>query len=78
MKDPALAAIFSNCLPNTLDTTVMNFTLVDGLPDTFVVTGDILNMIDYLHLKNKKRREKILIFINIPAMWLRDSTNQVG
>jgi meiotically up-regulated gene 157 (Mug157) protein len=39
MRDPELAWLFSNCLPNTLDTTV-SFT--DGsIPDTVVVTGDI-------------------------------------
>jgi hypothetical protein len=38
--DPALATLFENCLPNTLDTTVFAGTL-DGKPDTYVVTGDI-------------------------------------
>jgi meiotically up-regulated gene 157 (Mug157) protein len=52
--DDDLLQMFYKCFPNTLDTTV-HFTEHDenGLPDTFVVTGDI------------------------PAMWLRDSTNQV-
>lgn len=52
--DEDLFQMFYKCFPNTLDTTV-HFTEHDdeGLPDTFVVTGDI------------------------PAMWLRDSTNQV-
>lgn len=52
--DTDLMQMFYKCFPNTLDTTV-HFTEHDdeGLPDTFVVTGDI------------------------PAMWLRDSTNQV-
>jgi len=40
IADPQLAAIFQNCLPNTLDTTVTVGTF-DGKPDTFVVTGDI-------------------------------------
>jgi meiotically up-regulated gene 157 (Mug157) protein len=40
IADPELAWMFSNCLPNTLDTTVMPGT-VDGRPDTFVITGDI-------------------------------------
>lgn len=35
-----LAWMFGNCFPNTLDTTV-DFTFVDGLPDTYVITGDI-------------------------------------
>jgi uncharacterized protein len=38
--DPKLAWMFENCFPNTLDTTV-NFRMVDGKPDTFVITGDI-------------------------------------
>lgn len=54
IEDEDLLMMFYKCFPNTLDTTV-HFTEhdEDGLPDTFVVTGDI------------------------PAMWLRDSTNQV-
>lgn len=40
LKDPKLAWMFENCFPNTLDTTV-DFKMVDGRPDTFVITGDI-------------------------------------
>lgn len=40
IKDPKLAWMFENCFPNTLDTTV-EFEMVDGKPDTFVITGDI-------------------------------------
>lgn len=32
--------MFENCFPNTLDTTV-DFEIVDGRPDTYVITGDI-------------------------------------
>jgi len=35
-----LAWMFGNCFPNTLDTTV-DFQIVDGKPDTYVITGDI-------------------------------------
>ena len=35
-----LAWMFGNCFPNTLDTTV-DFSIVDGKPDTYVITGDI-------------------------------------
>ena len=35
-----LAWMFENCYPNTLDTTV-DFSEVDGRPDTYVITGDI-------------------------------------
>ena len=52
IADEAIRRMFSQCLPNTLDTTVYHSEHV-GRPDTFVVTGDI------------------------PAMWLRDSVNQV-
>jgi len=40
MSDPELAWLFSNCLPNTLDTTVTFRNGPNG-PDTIVVTGDI-------------------------------------
>lgn len=40
IKDKKLAWMFENCFPNTLDTTV-TFTIVNGKPDTFVITGDI-------------------------------------
>lgn len=35
-----LAWMFENCFPNTLDTTV-DFGMVNGRPDTYVITGDI-------------------------------------
>ena len=35
-----LAWMFANCFPNTLDTTV-DFSVVNGRPDTYVITGDI-------------------------------------
>ena len=42
MKDANLATLFSNCLPNALDTTVFHFN--PTTPDTFVITGDIAAM----------------------------------
>ncbi|MBB5055976.1 hypothetical protein HDF16_000645 [Granulicella aggregans] len=41
--DPALALLFANCFPNTLDTTVRPGTF-EGRPDTAVITGDIAAM----------------------------------
>ena len=38
--DPELAWLFENCFPNTLDTTV-DYSIANGVPDTFVITGDI-------------------------------------
>lgn len=35
-----MAWLFENCFPNTLDTTV-EFEMVNGKPDTYVITGDI-------------------------------------
>ncbi|MDP4150427.1 MAG: glycoside hydrolase family 125 protein [Bacteroidota bacterium] len=35
-----IAWLFNNCFPNTLDTTV-DFSMVNGRPDTYVITGDI-------------------------------------
>jgi hypothetical protein len=41
IADPELAWLFTNCYPNTLDTTV-HFSLdADGRPDAFIITGDI-------------------------------------
>ena len=35
-----LAWLFGNCFPNTIDTTV-DFEMIGGRPDTYVITGDI-------------------------------------
>ncbi len=40
IADPELAWLFENCFPNTLDTTV-DFGIINGKPDTYVITGDI-------------------------------------
>ena len=40
VKNEELAWLFENCFPNTLDTTV-DFEMVNGRPDTYVITGDI-------------------------------------
>jgi meiotically up-regulated gene 157 (Mug157) protein len=40
IADEELAWMFRNCYPNTLDTTV-DFEIIDGKPDTFIITGDI-------------------------------------
>lgn len=40
VADPELAWLFENCFPNTLDTTV-DFEMINGKPDTYVITGDI-------------------------------------
>lgn len=40
ISNPELAWLFENCYPNTLDTTV-DYEIIDGKPDTFIITGDI-------------------------------------
>jgi meiotically up-regulated gene 157 (Mug157) protein len=40
IADPEIAWMFENCFPNTLDTTV-DYEIIEGKPDTFVITGDI-------------------------------------
>lgn len=40
ISNPELAWMFENCFPNTLDTTV-DFEIINGKPDTYVITGDI-------------------------------------
>ena len=41
LRNSKLAWMFTNCFPNTLDTTVHFRKGKDGKPDTFVYTGDI-------------------------------------
>ena len=69
IRDPELAWLFENCFPNTLDTTVRTGVL-NGKPDTFVVTGDINAMWlrdstaqvwPYLPLAKDDRKLKTLI-----------------
>ena len=43
IDDPVLADMFANCLPNTIDTTVVPGEF-EGKPDTAVLTGDIAAM----------------------------------
>lgn len=40
VKDKELGWLFGNCFPNTLDTTVF-YSMNNGNPDTYVITGDI-------------------------------------
>ncbi len=40
VKNKELGWLFENCFPNTLDTTV-TFSMKNGKPDTYVITGDI-------------------------------------
>lgn len=40
IQDAEFAWLFENCYPNTLDTTV-DYEVIDGKPDTFIITGDI-------------------------------------
>lgn len=69
ISDPEVAWMFSNCYPNTLDTTV-NFEIKEGKPDTFIVTGDIdamwlrdstAQVWPYIPLINKDKKIKTLI-----------------
>jgi len=40
IHDKQLGWLFENCFPNTLDTTV-DFEMINGKSDTYVITGDI-------------------------------------
>eukprot|EP01088_Endostelium_zonatum_P011685 TRINITY_DN25832_c0_g1_i1.p1 TRINITY_DN25832_c0_g1~~TRINITY_DN25832_c0_g1_i1.p1 ORF type:complete len:491 (-),score=61.27 TRINITY_DN25832_c0_g1_i1:4-1476(-) len=74
MKDPVLAEIFANTLPNTLDTTVYytdnNSSITKNHIDTFVITGDINAMwlrdssnqvFPYIEFINQDPRLKLMI-----------------
>ena len=69
VKNPELTWLFENCFPNTLDTTVF-YTEQNGLPDTYVITGDIdamwlrdssAQVFPYLQFVNKDEKLKKLI-----------------
>ena len=69
IKDEEIAWLFENCYPNTLDTTI-DFEMIDGKPDTFVITGDIdamwlrdstAQVWPYMPLINKDEKLKKLI-----------------
>lgn len=69
IRDPELAWMFENCYPNTLDTTV-DFEIIHGKPDTFIITGDIdamwlrdstAQVWPYMPLINKDKKIKLLI-----------------
>lgn len=40
IRNPEIAWMFENCYPNTLDTTTF-YEVIDGKPDTYIITGDI-------------------------------------
>lgn len=65
LTNQRLAWMFTNCFPNTLDTTVHYTEGDDGTPDTFVYTGDIPAMwlrdsgaqvFPYVQLANKDKK----------------------
>ncbi|MBS1948419.1 MAG: glycoside hydrolase family 125 protein [Bacteroidetes bacterium] len=64
-----MAWLFENCFPNTLDTTV-DFEIINGKPDTYVITGDIdamwlrdssAQVWPYLPFANEDKDLKLLI-----------------
>src|SRR3989339_498041 len=69
ITDEELGWLFENCYPNTLDTTVTH-QIINGKPDTFVITGDINAMWlrdstaqvwPYLPLTNDDKKLRVLI-----------------
>lgn len=69
IANPELAWMFENCYPNTLDTTV-DYELIDGKHDSFIITGDLdamwlrdstAQVWPYMPLINKDTKIKNLI-----------------
>jgi len=69
IEDNELSWMFENCYPNTIDTTV-DYEIIDGKPDTFIITGDIdamwlrdstAQVWPYLPLLKKDKKIKNLI-----------------
>ena len=79
LKNTKLAWMFTNCFPNTLDTTVHFRHFEDGRPDTFVYTGDIHAMWlrdsgaqvwPYVQLANEDSALKEMIAGVINRQWM--------
>lgn len=69
VADKELGWLFENCFPNTLDTTV-TYSVTNGRPDTYVITGDIdamwmrdssAQVWPYLQFANEEKKVKDLI-----------------
>jgi meiotically up-regulated gene 157 (Mug157) protein len=73
MKDPVLAAMFENCLPNTLDTTVCTSATVCSNRLRLVI---IFAQVQSFTSDASGQPDSFIITGDIGAMWLRDSTNQ--
>jgi meiotically up-regulated gene 157 (Mug157) protein len=80
VADKELGWLFENCFPNTLDTTVTH-SIVNGKPDTYVITGDIdamwmrdssAQVWPYLQFANEDKKIKDLIagVINRQAQYI--------
>jgi uncharacterized protein len=75
MKDPVLAAMFENCLPNTLDTTVR------PQPQCCVMAlhcVHVFTQVQSFTSDSTGQPDSFIITGDIGAMWLRDSTNQIS
>lgn len=79
LTNPRLAWMFTNCFPNTIDTTVHFRRLPDGRPDTFVYTGDIHAMWlrdsgaqvwPYVALANEDAQLKDMVAGTINRQWI--------
>lgn len=79
LTNQKLAWMFTNCFPNTLDTTVHFRHFEDGRPDTFVYTGDIHAMWlrdsgaqvwPYVALANEDARLKEMVAGVINRQWM--------
>lgn len=65
IADAQVADMFAKCFPNTVDTTV-HFSRKDGVPDTYVITGDIDAM--WLRDSSAQVNQYIPLAKNDPAL----------
>ena len=85
MVDPDLARTFTNCLPNTLDTTVRYAALDGSFYRSLRRQAELLSGQPTVALPllvppgaNVSNYDSFVITGDIDASWLRDSTNQVA